>query len=143
MDYRQHKITLPMPPSTNARLSVGPQAGKYHKSGKQKIVFRSPEYKAWIEHAAIHYRNQCPGGTQLLEGRLRAQYVFFFNSARDQDVANREKCLSDFLEHKIFKNDAQIDENFSYRKIRPGIEQHVVCFLTEIPDMRYEEGFAP
>lgn len=133
-------LTLPMPPSINAMHGYGNKIGRKRAPG----VFRSSEYNDWIALAGIEWRRQSNfGSLVMLQGRLRAQYIFVFTSDRDQDVNNREKCLSDFLQDKIFKNDAQIDESFHYRRIQVGCKQRVGCWITEIADNRYEESCVP
>lgn len=136
----QTYLTLPMPPSMNAMHTFAKRVGRQHVPG----VFRSAEYNDWIQYAGIFWRKQSNfGSIPLLQGRLRAQYTFVFDSDKDMDVNNREKCLSDFLQEKVFKNDCQIDESFHIRRIKDGCVRRVGCWVTEIADNRYEESGVP
>jgi len=133
-------LTLPMPPSINAMHDYTKRVKGKHQMG----VFRSSEYTDWIQYAGIEWRRQSNfGSLAMLHGRLRAQYVFIFDSDRDQDVNNREKCLSDFLQNKLFENDCQIDESFHWRRIMRHTPPKVHCWLTEIPDQRFIDMFNP
>lgn len=131
---QQIHITLPLPPSVNAMHGYGNKIGSKRAPG----VFRSAEYNEWIQYAGIEWRRQFPWGVPvLMQGRLRAQYIFTFIDNRGHDICNREKCLSDFLQEKIFENDSQIDEAHFLRRIERGGKSRVDCWITEIPDTRF------
>jgi Holliday junction resolvase RusA-like endonuclease len=131
-----YHIILPLPPSVN---------DMWQYNGPRRPVSRSKAYEAWIEHAGIWWRRQYPSGApKLLQGRLLAQYVFFFIDARPHDIFNREKCLSDYLERKFYANDSQIDEGHVMRRIdRSKKANEVHVWLTEIEDRRFVDIFNP
>lgn len=140
--YPYYEITLPLPTSVNASKTVG-KGYRNPKTGKwTRTVSRSTEYNNWIQFAAVEYRNQFKGGVQKFFGRLRVDYIFIWNDldkGRDSsDIGNREKCLSDFLEHKFFDNDNQIDEQHQYRRISPDYKNCVIVRVYEINDRRYD-----
>ena len=142
MDVPFYQIELPLPTSVNAMHTVGkgfrcPRTGKW----REKIT-RSAEYKLWLQLAAISFRNTFPGGVQKFKGRLRVDYIFIWSDSDrgkdSSDIANREKCLSDFLEKKLYQNDNQIDEQHHYRRICAEKESRVLLRVYEIPDRRYD-----
>lgn len=124
---RSFSLVLPLPPSVNAMHVFG-------KGGR--IVARSSVYKTWIQYAGISYRKQFPRFPEPLMGRLRAQYLFIFTNT-DGDVFNREKCLSDFLQGKLYGDDEQIDEGQVFKRIGTHGLDRVRVWLTEIPDQRH------
>jgi len=137
-----YQIILPLPTSVNAMHTVG-RGFKNPKTGKfQRVTARSQEYNQWIQFAGVAYRNAYPGGVQKFKGRLRADYVFIWHEndrgRNSSDLTNREKCLSDFLEHKFYENDNQIDEQHHYRRIVKDGENRVICRIYEIPDRRFD-----
>lgn len=142
MLYPYYEITLPLPPSVNAMHTVSrgfrsPRTGKW-----ERTLPRSEEYRNWIQRAAVCFRNAFPGGAGHLTGRLAAWYVFIWND-KDRgyltsDVSNREKCLTDFLEHKFFENDKAIDEQHHFRRISDVGQSRVICRIYAIPDRRYD-----
>jgi Holliday junction resolvase RusA-like endonuclease len=138
-----HEIRLPLPTSVNAMHTVS-KGFRCPKTGKwRRTQTRSSEYSGWIQEAAVIYRNTFPGGVQKFKGRLRVDYIFVWNEAdkgrNSSDISNREKCLSDFLEHKFYQNDNQIDEQHHYRRIRADYESCVILRVYEIPDRRYDD----
>lgn len=143
MNLPYYEITLPLPTSVNAMHEVSrgfrnPKTGKWHR-----VNARSDDYNAWIKTAAVEYRNKYKGGVRKFKGRLRVDYIFIWN-AKDRgrnssDIGNREKCLSDFLEHKLFDNDNQIDEQHQYRRISADYKNCVIVRVYEIPDRRYND----
>lgn len=134
--YPYYEIVLPLPTSVNASHDVG-------RNRKGGFIVRSAEYKAWEWEAAIDFRNQYVGGVEKFKGRLRVDYIFIWNQkhrGRDSsDISNREKVLSDFLQHKFFENDKQIDEQHHYRRIVKEGKNRVLLRVYEIPDRRYED----
>ena len=138
-----HEIMLPLPPSVNAMHTVA--RGSFSRgNGKwERTICRSDEYKNWLQHAAIAYRNKFPGGVFQLEGRLSVHYIFIWNKkdrgVHTSDVSNREKCLTDFLEKKFFENDKQIDEQHHFRRISEVGQNRVICRIYAIPERRYDD----
>lgn len=134
---------LPLPPSVNAMHTVA--GGYYNRATKkwQRTVCQSEEYRSWQQRAAVAYRNNFPGGAAHLTGRLSAHYIFMWNSddrgVLSSDLANREKCLTDFLEHKFFENDKAIDETHLYRRIVDVGQSRVICRIYAINDRRYDD----
>lgn len=131
-----YQIILPLPTSVNASHAVG----RNRKGGK---IIRSTNYNTWLQIAAIEYRNQFPSGLQKFTGRLRADYIFIWHEKdrgrNSSDISNREKVLSDFLEHKLFENDNQIDEQHHYRRIVKNGENRALCRIYKIPDRRFDD----
>lgn len=133
-----YEIVLPLPTSVNASHTVGRNRNGGH-------IVRSSEYNKWVQFAAVAYRNQYPGGVPKFEGRLRVDYIFVWDDAdkgrNSSDLSNREKTLSDFLEHKFFENDKQIDEQHHYRRIRATGKEgsHVLVRVYEIEDRRFND----
>lgn len=131
-----------MPTSVNASHTVG--KGFKDKSGKwRKVVVRSPEYTDWLEWAGLEWRKQFPRGVaEKFTGRLRVDYLFVFTEGTSgavlSDIGNREKVLSDFLQHKFFENDKQIDEQHQFRRLTKHGKPRVIVRVTEIPDRRFE-----
>lgn len=143
MEYPYYEICLPLPPSVNAMHTVA--GGFFDRKNRkwQRTVTRSDEYLLWIQRASVIYRNAFPGGVGKLEGRLSAHYIFIWNS-KDRghllsDVTNREKCLTDFLEHKFFENDKAIDEQHHFRRISDVGQSRVICRIYAINDRRYDD----
>lgn len=127
---RSFSLVLPMPPSVN----------KMHGfADRGKVVFRSKEYMGWIQWAGISWRKQFQYAPSPLMGRLRAQYMFIFTDSRHliSDTFNREKCLSDFLQGKIYGNDSQIDEGQVFKRVHDFGKDRVRIWLTEIEDLRF------
>lgn len=131
-----------MPTSVNAMHQVS--KGFFNRKTKkyERVNSRSKEYIAWLEQAAVAYRNLYPGGVQKFTGRLRVDYIFIWHESdkgrNSSDLSNREKCLSDFLEGKLFANDNQIDEQHHYRRITAEGISRVRLRVYEIPDRRYD-----
>lgn len=143
MDLPYYEILLPLPPSVNAMHTVG--RGIFNPRTKKwdRVQTRSEEYRNWIQHAAVCYRNAFPGGASKLTGRLRVDYIFIWHSSDtghiSSDVSNREKCLTDFLEAKFFENDKFIDEQHHYRRVSDVGQNRVLCRVYAIPDRRYDD----
>ncbi len=144
---RYYEITLPLPVSVNASHDVG--GGYFCRKTKKwrKQVTRSEEYRNWIDFAGAAWRNSFPGGIrEKFKGRIRVDYLFIWRDrspgAETSDIGNREKVLSDFLQHKFFENDSQIDEQHQYRRFIPESENCVIVRITEVPDNR-RAGFPP
>lgn len=141
MDCPYYEISLPMPPSVNNMHTVG--RGFYNKKTRkyERVQTRSPDYKDWIEFAGVCYRNKYKGGVFKLEGRLRADYIFCWHEKdfgrNSSDISNREKCLSDFLENKLYENDNQIDEQHHYRRIVKDGQSRVMVRIYAIDDRRF------
>lgn len=142
-EYPYYEITLPLPPSVNAMHT---QTNGFFDRAKKKwrrTVCRSAEYEDWIQRAAVKFRNEFPGGVGKLTGRLSAHYIFIWNvkdpGSISSDISNREKCLSDFLEHKFFENDRQIDEQHHYRRITEVGQSRAMCRIYAIEDNRYDD----
>ena len=89
-------IALPMPPTTN-NLFVNRGA---------KGRFRSTEYKAWAAEAGYRLNAQRP---PLMAGKVAILIeVEEPKTARRQDVANREKAVTDLLvSHRVIQGDDQ------------------------------------
>lgn len=75
------EITLPMPPSTNA-LFTNRRGGRA----------RTPEYDAWLEHAALVLNRQ---RVQPIKGRVEVRIDL--DESRRGDADNRIKPVLDFL----------------------------------------------
>lgn len=129
-----YTIKLPIPTSVNNSHGVGPNRKGGH-------IIRSDAYKNWLLDAAVVYRNTFPGGVIYLKGRLRVDYVFCFNPKQLplSDVDNRIKCLNDFLQHKFFENDKQIDDIHAYRRATKEASSFVIARIAEIADRRYDD----
>ena len=145
MKIPYYEIELPLPTSVNAAHTVGkgflnPKTGKW-----QRVKARSSDYNNWIQAAAVEYRNLFKGGVQKFEGRLRVDYIFVWNvkdrGRNSSDISNREKVISDFLEHKFYENDNQIDEQHHYRRIGDDEKTRVICRVYEIEDRRYNPPY--
>lgn len=138
-----YEIMLPMPTSINAAHEVGKRKWNPKTRKFKDVVRRSDAYNDWEQRAAVVYRNAFPGGVQHLTGRLAVYYIFIWNKEDrghiSSDVANREKCLTDFLEHKFFENDKAIDEQHMWRRIVEIGQSRVVCRIYAIPDRRYDD----
>lgn len=138
-----YEITLPLPPSVNAMHTVGKGNYNYKTRHTSRVVARSEEYTKWDELASAYFRNKFgPCGVHQLTGRLQAIYVFLWNKSDpghlSSDVANREKCLTDFLEGKFFKNDNQLDDVRCIRRIVETGQNRAICRIYAIPDRRYD-----
>lgn len=137
------ELTLPLPTSTNKSHTVG----RGYRNAKGEWVTplpRSDDYREWIKQAGISFRNQFPHGVQKMTGRLRVEYIFIWNimdkGMDSSDIGNREKCLSDFLEKKLFENDKQIDEQAQWRRISAKYKKNFVWLrVLEIPDRRHDD----
>ena len=88
-------IALPMPPTTNNLFS-----------GNGKRRYRSAEYESWIRSAGYHINAQRP---PLMSGKVAILIeVEEPKTARRQDVANREKAVTDLLvSHRVIQGDDQ------------------------------------
>jgi Holliday junction resolvase RusA-like endonuclease len=137
MNYAEYQIKLPMPPSLNAAYMPV-------RRGRHAELIKTDAAREWENvDAGAAFRRQFPTGTPvILTGRLQVQYIYHFNNARDQDIFNREKLLSDFLQGKFFKNDSQIDVGVVYRRINRALTRsHVEVFIKEISDTRWVDMF--
>lgn len=143
MNLPYYEIELPLPTSVNNMHTVGKGFRNKQTGRWEKGITRSAEYKNWLQFAAIDYRNRFVGGVQKFKGRIRVDYIFIWTEndkgKLSSDIANREKCLSDFLEEKLYKNDNQIDEQHHYRRIVPSGRSRVLARVYEIPDRRYDD----
>jgi Holliday junction resolvase RusA-like endonuclease len=88
-------IALPMPPSTNNMFAT---------VGRRRI--RSAEYSGWLLEAGYRLKSQRP---PLMAGRVSLLIdVEEPKTARRQDVANREKAVTDLLvSHRVIQGDDQ------------------------------------
>ena len=88
-------IALPMPPSSN---------NLFVNAGKRRI--RSEQYNAWIREAGWRLANQRP---PLMAGKVSLLFeVEEPKTARQQDIANREKAITDLLvSHRVIQGDDQ------------------------------------
>jgi Holliday junction resolvase RusA-like endonuclease len=88
-------IALPMPPSTN---------NLFFNIGKGRV--RSAQYKAWALEAGYRLNAQRP---PLMAGKVAILIeVAEPKTARRQDVANREKAVTDLLvSHRVIQGDDQ------------------------------------
>lgn len=93
-----YEIVLPLPPSVNAA---------YRSTGRG--WYKTAAYKKWLEKAEIAYQQNYPENVTAIQGPVRAEYTIIQGDKRPRDIANYDKCLSDFLEGRFFENDAQID----------------------------------
>lgn len=91
-------ITLPLPPSLNAAYRSVTIRG-YGRVLLSKVGRR---YKEDVMLAL-------QGSGSLGDARLAVHYTYYFKDRRKNDLANREKLLSDALEGILFDNDNQID----------------------------------
>lgn len=131
------ELQLPLPTSVNASHTVG-------RNRKGGHIVRSSDYNEWTQWALVSYRKQFRNGVVgKFKGRLRVDYIFIWHEAdrgRDSsDIGNREKVLSDFLQHKFFENDNQIDEQHHHRRIVKDGENRVWLRIYEIPDRRFDD----
>jgi len=132
-----YEITLPMPVSINAAHTIG-------RGRKGQHMIRSSAYTAWLEYAAIAFRQQYPvKPKELFTGRLRLECILcFIDGARGSDTSdadNRIKACQDFLQGKFFENDKQIDMIVAHRrKVKDG-DARVIVRIYEIPDWRYDD----
>lgn len=95
----EFETILPMPPTINSMFP-----------GNGKRRWRSLEYKGWVIRAAQELSRQ---HTQIIPmtGRLEVVYRFAFKDKRRNDLANREKALSDFLvDQGVIEDDSLIDD---------------------------------
>lgn len=110
----------------------------------RRVVTRSDDYSKWILSANAAWGDQFPGGiSKIFKGRLAVYYVFVWPIA-DQagissDIGNREKVLSDFLQHKFFENDCQIDEQRQYRNLWGNKRPYAIVRVSEVKDTRYTD----
>jgi Holliday junction resolvase RusA-like endonuclease len=88
-------IALPMPPTTNNLFC-----------GNGKLRYRSKEYTDWIKEAGWRLADQRP---PLMAGKVILLIeVEEPKTARRQDVANREKAVTDLLvSHRVIQGDDQ------------------------------------
>ncbi len=89
-------ISLPVPPSLNNMFFNSARAGRV----------RTPEYRAWIKEAGTILASQRP--PQVLGKVSLLIEVQEPETKRRQDVANREKAITDLLvTHRVIEGDDQ------------------------------------
>jgi len=118
--------------------------GFYNRKTKkwQRVLPRSSDYNTWLQYAAIAWRKQYPRSvSEMFAGRVRMDFIFIWSiedrGAESSDLDNRQKVTQDFLQHKFFKNDNQIDEYHAFRRISRVGQSCVKIRISEIPDRRY------
>ncbi len=140
-EKKSYHFTLPMPPSANE--AYAPVTNR--KTGRADMIKTAVAREWETVDAGYSFRRQFPAGTpKVLQGRIQVQYFYFFNNARDCDIFNREKLLSDFMQEKFFKNDSQIDVGVVRRRINRALTRsHVEVWVVEIPDERWVDMYNP
>jgi Holliday junction resolvase RusA-like endonuclease len=90
-------IELPMPPTTNNLFATDKRSGRR---------FRTIEYQEWVHDAGWRLNKQRP---PLMAGKVAILIeVEEPKTARRQDVANREKAVTDLLvSHRVIQGDDQ------------------------------------
>jgi len=138
----KYAIVLPMPPSINAAHSVGRKFSKGRTAaryGSDRTISRSEEYTNWLQWAAIAFRDHClKSKVTFLRGRIKVQYIFIFKTQAG-DTDNRIKVCQDFLQHKFFENDSQIDDITALKRISKDQGGQVIIIMEEMPDQRYDD----
>ena len=99
------ELTLPMPPSANNLFPTG-------MHGKR---FKAKSYREWETLAMARLWSQL-APSQAINGRIAVRYGFAFPDKRRNDLANREKAVSDLLVASgLIEDDSLIDEMHLYR----------------------------
>jgi Holliday junction resolvase RusA-like endonuclease len=109
-------LVLPMPPSVNA-------AYNHRKDGKGR--FKNPVTKRWEQEAQDLYKKQEFNHQSIPP--YHVTYTLYFGRKGTNDIANREKVLSDFLTtNQIITDDGDIDHmeilRGGYDKDNPRVE---------------------
>ena len=98
-------FTVPVPPSVNAMFSNAP--------GKGRV--RTPEYRAWIEHAGFLLASQRPGS-------IKGPYAVTIRLPEKMrgDIDNRANSVIDLMvKHQITSDDSKLHSLLIERT--PGI----------------------
>ena len=103
------RATLPLPPSLNAAYRSVTIRGH----GRVLLSKDGRKYKEDVKKLLAGHKSLC-------SARLEVTYTYYFKDKRKNDLANREKLLSDALEGIIFDNDSQIDR---MTLVRGGIDK--------------------
>ena len=113
------KLTLPLPPSLNAAYRSVTIRGH----GRVLLSKDGRAYKEDVKKLLM-------GLESFGSARLVVAYTYYFKDKRKNDLANREKLLSDALEGMLFDNDNQIDRMTLIRggidKANPRVEIEVI-----------------
>lgn len=138
-----YEIVIPLPPSVNEMYQVGGGIFNPKTRKTMRVKTKSKEYLAWEDAAGRAWRENFPHGVSKLTGRLSAVYCFIWHEKDtgrfSSDVSNREKCASDFFEHKFYENDNMIDEQHHYRRISASGQNRLWARIYAIPDRRYDD----
>lgn len=121
MERQVYEITLPLPPSVNAA---------YKNIGRGRA--RTAKYNQWKQEAWLQLREQFPNGGAKLQGRIRVEYTLLQADKLKRDIANFEKCTTDFLSGIFFDDDSQIDQIFMIRKYTQGKKNFMHVRMREL-----------
>lgn len=134
-DFPTYEIKLPLPPSVNDAYAPDRRGG----------IRRTAACTRWVETAGRYWRAQFDHRpVQMFTGRIRIQRVYVFKDERVRDISNFSKVLDDFLQGKLYRNDSQIDEEHSLRRIvRAAKSNKVFVYITQIGDNRFMDMLHP
>ncbi|WP_448583456.1 RusA family crossover junction endodeoxyribonuclease [Thermocrinis sp.] len=105
-----------------------PKSNRYirKKGGK---VFKPPRIRNWEARAIWEIKQQYNGNP--LEGQLSMEVILVLPNRRKRDIDNMLKSLWDVLEKaKVIRNDNQIYEIRTVKKIEKGMQKTIVFIKT-------------